>query len=91
MEPEYIELFSYKGDITNDIYNTYWLATRCFSMLSGQENFRTYFVCGADVDAYAMGNYSFAIRPVVDIDLTKVNVGGTGTGTAENPYSITAK
>ena len=32
-----------------------------------------------------------AIRPIVEIDLTKVNVGLTGDGSSSTPYSITAK
>lgn len=32
-----------------------------------------------------------ALRPVVEIDLSKVNVGATGDGTRDNAYSITAK
>ena len=34
---------------------------------------------------------SYAIRPVVEIDLTKVNVGLTGDGSSSSPYSIEAK
>ena len=35
--------------------------------------------------------YSCAIRPLVEIDLSKVNIGATGDGSRGNPYSITAK
>lgn len=31
------------------------------------------------------------IRPCIDIDLTKVNIGITGTGESASPYSITAR
>ena len=34
---------------------------------------------------------SHDFRPIVEIDLTKVNVGLTGDGSSNNPYSITAK
>lgn len=37
------------------------------------------------------GNYSYAMRPVVEIDLTKVNVGQSGDGSSTSPYSIEAK
>ena len=32
-----------------------------------------------------------AVRPVVEIDLTKVNVGVTGTGAENDGYSLTLK
>ena len=34
---------------------------------------------------------SCAVRPVVEIDLSKASVGATGSGTAGDPYSIVAK
>ena len=36
-------------------------------------------------------SFSYAIRPCVNIDLSKVNVGLTGDGSSGSPYSITAK
>ena len=33
----------------------------------------------------------YAIRPIVEIDLTKVNVGVTGTGAENDAYSLTLK
>lgn len=38
-----------------------------------------------------IGSYGISIRPVVEIDLSKVNVGLTGDGGAATPYSIEAK
>ena len=34
---------------------------------------------------------NLGIRPVVEIDLTKVNVGQTGTGAENDGYSLTLK
>lgn len=42
----------------------------------------------SDTDTYSG---SFAVRPVVEIDLTKVNVGLTGDGGENTPFSIEAK
>lgn len=53
---------------------------------------------GAGVDARVLWDGSQpsasranAIRPVVEIDLSKVNVGATGDGGVDTPYSIEAK
>ena len=35
--------------------------------------------------------HNLSIRPVIEVDLTKANIGITGDGSSENPYSITAK
>ena len=32
-----------------------------------------------------------ALRPIVEIDLSKVNIGLTGNGSSDSPYSIEAK
>ena len=75
-----------------------WLASRCVSFNSGYAEFRICYVSGGTVDAsYLYGSYnsnysnSYAVRPVVEIDLSKVNVGLTGDGNADTPYSIEAK
>lgn len=39
----------------------------------------------------SQSSFSYAIRPVVEIDFSKVIVGETGTGTSSDPYSIAAK
>ena len=77
-----------------------WLASRCvqFSSLDGFY-FTMFEVFGNTVDhldafLYSSGDnyrYSNAIRPIVEIDLTKVNVGLTGDGSADTPFSIEAK
>lgn len=38
-----------------------------------------------------MVGYIYALRPIVDIDLSQVNVGLTGNGEYNTPYSIEAK
>ena len=55
-------------------------------------NVTSYWLCDSNGDTYNPGyNLSYAIRPVVEIDLSKVNVGLTGDGGADTPYSIEAK
>ena len=79
-----------------------WLASRCVS--GGGYDFHFYFnlfyVSNSTVDAYSVfySNdksssvyYGYALRPIVEINLSKVNVGLTGDGSSSTPYSITAK
>ena len=61
-------------------------------------SFRMFYVDGGTVDAGWLydsrgptGRDSYAVRPVVEIDLSKANVGATGDGSSGNAYSITAK
>ena len=78
-----------------------WLASRCVNLNSNFAHFRMFYVSGGDVDAdssYHSGNGTSiiskdrcAVRPVVEIDLTKVNVGLTGTGAENDGYSLTLK
>ena len=77
---------------------TYWLASRCVDLSSSTANFRVFFVSGDAVGArwlYDSGSRhdaaSFAVRPVVEINLSKVNIGLTGDGGENTPYSIEAK
>ena len=44
-----------------------------------------------DKSSYNDGNASYAIHPVVEIDLTNVHLGESGDGTSSSPYSITAR
>ena len=44
-----------------------------------------------DESWYNDGNASYAIHPVVEIDLTNVHLGESGDGTSSSPYSITAR
>ena len=84
-----------------NLFNTgeYWIATRAKSAgpngaswymrciksgyLDCEFLFATYELAGAD--------NKHAIRPVVEIDLTKVNVGLSGDGSSGSPYSIEVK
>ena len=80
-----------------------WIASRCIdyidSLFLTYFNFKIFCVSNSNVDAKTLedsgttSSYSssLAIRPVVEIDLTKVKVGATGDGSSGNPYSITVK
>ena len=46
-------------------------------------------LCNSSGTNYSTAEY--AVRPVVEIDLSKVNVGLTGDGNADTAYSIEAK
>ena len=77
---------------------TTWLASRCvhdnnylvFCMFYVDSNTinASYF---SDSDGRGYGGGDFAVRPVVEIDLSKVNVGLTGDGSSSSPFSIEAK
>ncbi len=86
----YVDLFS---DSTR-----YWLASRCVNWESIRAEFRIFYVIDGIVDAHNLyrsndygGNTGYAVRPVVEIDLSKVNIGLTGDGSSSSPYSITVK
>ena len=89
----YADLFS-SSDST-------WLASRCVEYDFGETRFEFHMfrVEKYNVDSYNMyyshniPSYygSYAIRPIVEIDLTKVNVGLTGTGAENDGYSLTLK
>lgn len=87
----YVDLFSNSTDT--------WLASRCVYYDSRYAYFGMFYVSDDTVEAYwlyrsygdLVGSYGYAIRPVVEIDLTKVNVGLTGDGSSSSPYSIEAK
>ena len=91
MNSTYVNIF------TNS--STYWIASRCVSFNSKNAYFRMFRVSDGTVDAvdllYVSGDanlgHGIAVRPVVEIDLTKVNVGLTGDGSSSSPYSIEAK
>ena len=90
MEQRYLEIF--------DSSINYWLASRCCSY-SNIDIVYYIFCCGANnIGAYPLyrsGNdgwdFSAALRPVVEINLSKVNIGLTGDGSSSSPYSIEAK
>ena len=100
MTSDYVELFRYEPGTTTNL-SGYWIATRCVIPDTIITVFYDFFIIeDGNLDArylYSASNpkswegFSYAVRPVVEIDLTKVNIGLTGDGTRNNPYSITAK
>ena len=78
-----------------------WLSSRCVSIGGSLAEFRIFYVNGNNVNATdpylfhsnraGIRSFSYAIRPIVKINLTKVNVGLTGDGSSDSPYSIEAK
>ena len=101
MDAKYLELFRYQLDSTGNM--EYWLASRCARYLSerGVFGFGLFIVSskdgevtGATWDMTASTSrleFHYPLRPVVEIDLIKVNVGLTGDGEADTPFSIEAK
>ena len=84
-----------------DLFSTstpYFLASRCVSLDGELASFRIFFVADdylSSVHLFASDNsnqYTASkLRPIVEIDLTKVNVGLTGDGSADTPFSIETK
>ncbi len=98
MDDIYLELLG--GECTATIPTDYWLASRCITGDAGDTGlyFNIFYVDYYKVDAdclyqsnYTGDNSNHSIRPVVEIDLSKVNVGLTGNGSSNSPYSIEAK
>ena len=94
MTPAYYEVLYYQASNVD----SYWLASRCVDLSSYYALFGVFYVSGGTVGAsnlYYSSNdnvsYSYAVRPVVEIDLTSASVGESGSGTREDPYSIVAK
>ncbi len=79
-------------------HTTYWVASRCVNFLMWQADFRMFFVGSGNVDANNLYitngstiSPSYAVRPVVEVNLDSVVIGGTGSGTASSPYSMALK
>ena len=97
MDTIYLELFRYNAGTTTNLSESYWLSTRCTRV----NTYLEYNICSLEngsingtqlyASSGAGAGYAKAIRPVVEIDLSKASVGATGYGTAGDPYSITAK
>ena len=80
-----------------------WLASRCICNTGGGFEYEMrYTHAGGSVTVLPMlrydgtnyeyaSIYAFKLRPCVEIDLTNVHIGITGTGTSDSPYSITAR
>ena len=92
MKSIYVELFG------NGLY---WVASRCLGWTNMAYDFRygINYVDGKNLKGcilYRSNNETLAdgkaaLCPIIEIDLSKVNIGVTGDGSSENPYSITAK
>ena len=100
IDSEYLEMFRYQPGTSTNFSQVYWLASRCVNYYSssGYSSFRIFFVKNGAITSDWLDNSgdgshdsSFAIRPVVEIDLTKVNIGLSGDGSADTPFSIEAK
>ena len=80
--------------------DTYWLASR-FVEYDSEDDYFSFCIFSVSANVVAGpslftsftggSNSNYAIRPVVEIDLTKVNVGLSGDGSADTPFSIEAK
>lgn len=75
-----------------------WLASRCVYLDSDMAHYAMFYINADVVNAYYLYysldrnlSFNYALRPVVEIDLTKANVGETGDGGENTPYSIEAK
>ena len=76
-----------------------WSSTACGSDVNYYLDFKMFYKGGKKIatttylyrSTNKSGNASYAIRPVVEIDLSKANVGATGDGSMYIPYSITSK
>lgn len=97
MDSIYLQLFRYEPGTMNDL-SGYWLASRCTNLVESTAAFRMFYVSEGTLDAFNLyysingpSNTSYALRPVVEIDLSKVNVGVTGDGSKYSPYSTTAR
>lgn len=86
------------GNTGTTDHATYWLASRCVEDDRDYYYFSMFRVYSGTVDANHLFNshtstnkYSNAVRPVVDMDLSRVYIGVTGTGESSSPYSIQAR
>ena len=91
-----------KNQMYVDLFNTsiYWLASRCANYYSDVDRFgfSMFYINGRTMNANNLyrpyngeSRAIYAIRPIVEIELSKVNVGITGYGEENTPYSIEAK
>ena len=99
LNSKYLELFAYKEGTTTAL-SKYWLSSRCVTATKSRPSFRMFAVSGSSITSttiYASngsnsGGYAAGLRPVIEIDLSKVNIAiEGGSGSKNNPYSITAK
>lgn len=101
MNTKCLELFRYQAGTTVNLSQGYWLSSRCayYDTLSPSDfRYMIFNVSNGVVKASQLyvsssrnDSDSYAIRPVVEIDLSKVRIGATGDGSSDSPYSITAR
>ena len=88
-----IEFDSYFMNVKKEknIYTFSDISHFCLNLFIENNEINSYVLFDTE-DDYNEGNeYTSGIRPIVEIDLSKVNVGLTGDGSSDSPYSITAK
>ena len=106
MDKIYVELFRYEPGERKEL-DQYWVASRkieegSVSVDGGYFNtfinFRFFSVNNGEIGTYDLFDSRdsdtlsvSALRPIVEIDLSKVNLWKTGDGTRNSPFSITAK
>ena len=105
MEELYLEIFSYEPGTSTNFKETYGIATRCLgaSTITGtsitrQIEFELQCVEDGSIFFVSLCNTSggkwegsITLRPIVEINLSQVNLWKTGDGTSNSPFSITAK
>ena len=95
--PTYLELFCYESG-TETYLQKYWLSTRCIHLFEKYAAYRIAIVAVSDIYMQTLyysynttGGLNYELRPVVDIKIDSVNIGETGDGGINTPYSIKAK
>jgi len=81
-----------------DSHTAYWVASRCVAIGGSHAAFSVFRVNSGGVDANSLydsngGTTSStrAVRPIVEVNLDTVSIGGTGSGTNIDPYSMALK
>ncbi len=97
-EPYYAIISCQSGNEGSNKFNSYWIASRTLWVSDKMTSFGVF---TADeyyfwpISLYNVQDSAFentrSVRPVITIDLSKVEIGATGNGTLEKPYSILTK
>ena len=81
-----------------DNHISYWVASRCIYFDGSIIVFDIFILHNGGVNANSLYNSSgltstrtYAVRPVIEINLDLVSIGDTGSGTNTTPYSIALK
>ncbi len=77
----------------------YFVASRCVSYVNGGAYFQVFGISNGEVRNWSFWNTNGdtisgiqnSIRPMIEVDLSKVTIGITGSGTASSPYSMVKK